>query len=615
MSFDVDKYGGYGAGTLGNVTLSGSDNFNKSAYIKEVNGTTITCCGDNIDKTSDDDEVLILVHNGDNIGKFEVRKIISSSYNNQYGYGETTLVLDDELTYVRYRCPAQVIKINQYRNLTIPEGAQFRARDMVDDTSDGAYGGVVAIKCSGTLTLSGGHINLKDNGLMPYGGCSFIEKRAETPQEQSGKLDADSQAGAENSITKDRLIMNIGDGAAFILAKDIVVQNDASRIGNPDSQGVQYCRGAADSPNKPEGVSNIGGSTILIATERILYNGSLVDFTPAFISKYRTMTAAEIEAGAVDDEKFRGLARAYIAIAYRHSTDTSYEVSRYLNHDEGLYALDVIKNKTRLSTYLNIKNFGNGKKGNIIFESGYSCESVNNYALVANPISGWNSTITLSNKIISNSAPAFAVGSLIMIHTTVKSEASITAVNLYWNNYFALNRIKAVDGDTITLETPLRCDPNKYIYQVITIPEYADCTVNTLIGDRIPKWEGGVGGIFAIACSGTLDLRNGGKICVEGKGSDIDNPIPFYGNYSMNARLPIGAGHGSVFILARNIIMDDNTRIGADYDTSGYLVNGQAYAILDNNLGPGRYFVSADCEGDDKYKEAHASTQFKINPA
>ena len=58
---------------------------------------------------------------------------------------------------------------------------------------------------------------------------------------------------------------------------------------------------------------------------------------------------------------------------------------------------------------------------------------------------------------------------------------------------------------------------------------------------------------------------------------------------------------------------DSSLKLGTTHAVR--LVNGQAYAVLDNNLGPGRYFVSADCEGDDKYKEAHASTQFKINPA
>ena len=58
---------------------------------------------------------------------------------------------------------------------------------------------------------------------------------------------------------------------------------------------------------------------------------------------------------------------------------------------------------------------------------------------------------------------------------------------------------------------------------------------------------------------------------------------------------------------------DSSLKLGTMHSLK--FVNGEANATLENNLPPGKYFVSANCEDDDKFKEAHASTEFKINPA
>ena len=83
--------------------------------------------------------------------------------------------------------------------------------------------------------------------------------------------------------------------------------------------------------------------------------------------------------------------------------------------------------------------------------------------------------------------------------------------------------------------------------------------------------------------------------------------VKFHANKSLNCNA------NYTVLAAPSTSSNSSLKLGTTHAVR--LVNGQAYAVLDNNLGPGRYFVSADCEGDDKFKEAHASTEFKINPA
>lgn len=58
---------------------------------------------------------------------------------------------------------------------------------------------------------------------------------------------------------------------------------------------------------------------------------------------------------------------------------------------------------------------------------------------------------------------------------------------------------------------------------------------------------------------------------------------------------------------------DSSSKLGTMHTIK--LVNGKANATLDNSLGPGKYFISANCEGDDSYRSSSASAEFKVNPA
>ena len=58
---------------------------------------------------------------------------------------------------------------------------------------------------------------------------------------------------------------------------------------------------------------------------------------------------------------------------------------------------------------------------------------------------------------------------------------------------------------------------------------------------------------------------------------------------------------------------DSSSKLGTMHTLK--LVNGKANVTLDNSLSPGKYFISANCEGDDSYRSSSASAEFKVNPA
>lgn len=407
-----------------------------------------------------------------------------------------------------------IISIPHFKNLTLNEGCYLTPRKLFP----------LALKCSGTLKLNGGHIDLRDKG----GG-----ERPITRQEKEGKLDTDKYSGWENSQTKDRLLMNLGDGVAFIIANKLNVANTASRIGNPATHGIRYCRGASNSPDvrngNISGVTNVGGSTILLVA------GTITNFNPAIIAKYRDST---LMGGS-------GLARCYIA------SNTK------LRNDEGLYAYDCISNPSRLES-LGIKSFGDGSDGASSLTS-----LINNYAKVT-AIDSSRTVLTITGKTTAGAIP-FALGKLVMYH--VKQNA---ASPMDKTGRFFLAKIIGISGDDITIDTPVPSDfPDNftdYRNQLITIPQYSSYTLSGENSATL-AFDGDKGGIFAIAVNGTCDL-SGGKINVIRKGGGrqyASEGLKTIGNAQDCDKLPIGQGHGSVFILANRLVMDSATRIGATY--------------------------------------------------
>ena len=220
-------------------------------------------------------------------------------------------------------------------------------------------GGIVALKCDYALELRGGHIALNDCGI-PVSWKDRI--RPLTDIEIYGELDIDKTAGEENFQTKDKFLLNSGDGAAFIIAKKIVAYPEnvsretflapKSRIGNIKTHGKKNCRGASDSIFKPSNVTNVGGSSILIACK------TFENFHPNLIAKYRTETQSLSDKG-------KGLARCYIAS------------ENLLPPDDKLYSADFVSRETFFSQNFNIFDFGGGIFGDVenpIFEINNSAE-------------------------------------------------------------------------------------------------------------------------------------------------------------------------------------------------------------------------------------------------
>lgn len=525
MAFDLVAAGGYGSGKLGDVT-DPVGIINTTAIIDTEQSIAAPALIDKQigiygDFAAGDDILISVAGMSDNEADVEQGLwCIASISSIEDGYFTMNPYIYDEgdawnKIWVLSRNPPDnlqitVTSIPHFRNLTLNQGCMLTPR----------AGFPLAFKCSGTLTLNGGHIDLRNKGTI------VTNARPLTAQEQNGTKDTDKYSGWENSQTKDNFILNVGDGAAFIIAKTLNVANSASRIGNPTFTGVQFCRGASDSPNLPANATNVGGSTILIAAETI------ANFAPDIIAKYRDATAT---AGI-------GVARCYIAS------------NTLLRNDEGLYAYDCISNPQRLAD-MNITSFGDGSSGNSALSA-----QINNYALVT-AVDETKQVLTVSGMTTVGSEP-FALGRLVMVHFTHKTNSY--TIN---SGKFILAKILGINDADITLDTAvLDISLDNYYCQIITVPQFENYTLAET-NSATPAFKNGKGGIFAIAVNDTCDL-SGGIINVMEKGGGKAygrGGLAAIGNAQDAAKLPIGQGHGSVFILAKNLTMNSNTRIGATY--------------------------------------------------
>lgn len=545
MAFDLVAAGGYGSGTLGDVVYDSSNSgtiINSVAEVTAVNvGTTTTTLTIASEQTVDDctfragSEVFLFSvcgssdatqEDADNQGVWAIAAITSRSGNN--------IVVNKSLsdfaglpTNNGYNLAVRIVTIPRYRNLTLETGASITPR----------AGYPLVLKCSGTLTLNGGDINLKDKG------GSIVLEHPPT-QNQHGILDTYKYSGWENSRLKDHFYPLYGDGAAFIIAKSLVIANNTSRIGNPSTYGRQFCRGSAGSyfDSVSNVATNLGGSNI------VLVAGTITGFTPKIIARYRSLTAEEKAAGRIHTF-YNQLGACYIASNTR------------LTNDEGLYAYDCISDPSRLAN-MGVRDFGDGSAG-----SATNPARQNNYVVVSAIDSTTRKTLTIGTPS-TNGAIAFEAGTLVMIHFN-----HIDYNNTKFSGRFIIARITAISGSTVAVDTsvPTQLVNNfsNYYCQMISIPQFENFTLDETFSD-VPKFKStsaAQGGIFAIAVNGTCDLR-GGKINVEGRGGGKpyqSQGLQYIGNAQNSNKLPIGEGHGSVFILARNLIMDTSTRIGATY--------------------------------------------------
>ena len=549
MSFDIQSAYFYGAGTLGNVenpqgqlssyasvtAISTSPktitidlaNASAGAYEQFVAGTEIFL---HISGVKNDGNALYL-------GRYKFAKIVSVDSN--------VLTLDKKpLNLDPTKYFYQVLSVPQFQALTLSNTISPPA---FDETN--GYGGLLVLQCSDKLVMSG-KINLVDKGLITS------DYRPLLNQEQNGTKDTDIYSGFENYETAKHFALNVGDGAAFIVAKAIDFEGTA-RIGNPLTKGVQRCRGAIYSLNAPEGITNVGGSTILLAAETI------TGFSPDVIAKYRN---SSLSTG-------KGLCRAYIA------TEST------LPNDEGLYAYDIINTPDRLQkdTFIDVTNgFGSGVSAN----ARAPLLQQNNYASVTK-ISGEGKVFTVTGLTTAGYAQ-FDTGAMVMVHASTKKASAVkNSGRFFLSNIVGIK--KSSTSHTITLDKSINdlkignFTIDNYNFQIISIPQYNNFTLNDT-NDKTPKYENGMGGIFAIAVNGTCDL-SGGKILVEGKGGAVaygKTGLNYISNANMKNRLPIGEGHGSVFILAREIVMNDSTRIGASY--SGAELAPKSYGVVSQSF-------------------------------
>ena len=276
-------------------------------------------------------------------------------------------------------------------------------------------GGVLAFKCFDTLTLEG-NIDLTECGI-PTARAGLLRPVKYQESAARGELDSGALAGEENC---DELILNAGDGAVFIAARRIIGDENA-RIGNPKTYGKAGCRGARDTTFKPSNITNIGGSTILIAAE------TFDNFNAKMLAKYRS---SDLEAG-------KGLARCYIA------TESD------LPADGKLYARDLISDKQRVHK-LGVFDFGSGEYGDMTNPT----TRLSNFAVIKN-IRGHSADYERKN--ISGLA-SFKVGALCFLK----------------GKNLAAARILFDDGETLTLDFPIPADTEL----IWTVPQFNNFNFN-----------------------------------------------------------------------------------------------------------------------------------------
>lgn len=531
MSFDVKEIYEYGTGLLNDITISDGafEKVNSYARVIEIGEKFITIDTDNLlegDFETFRAGIDILIHisaspiETDKLGRYLVAKILLAN--------RGVLELDKDFSKI---LPPDELDKYYVQAIT------FANFDCLTLEKDGIItppvyspanfcGGILCIKCFDKLIFNGGHISLTNCGI-PARRKNFLRPIIASETAANGESDTAIFAGQENTITKDKFLLNAGDGAAFIVVDDLVINEGNSRIGDVDFQGEQFFRGWS---KNPETVTNVGGSSILIVARTIK------NFTPKIISKYRN---AKLDEG-------RGLARCYIASKTK------------LRNDEGLYAYDVIHDPLRLSKELNIYNFGNGSFNSVINPN----YPLNNYAKVIE-ISNNGHKLFYTNKTVNGLAP-IQKGSKVLVQMIQQGNN----FNPDYAGKIILATVIADDGESLTLDFPVPCPISENLSaQIISIPQFENFTLQKNYTETT-KFNSLVGGVFAIIVEKTCDIR-GGKINVEGKGGAYPygrEGLAKIGNAQDCDKLPLGAGHGSVFILANKIVADENTRIGATYN-------------------------------------------------
>ena len=452
----------------------------------------------------------------------------------------------------------QVVSIPHFYRLRLDTGGSITCPEF---TAANGYGGVVALKCSSSLILNGGHINVAGKGIQSDEIATLWNSGSLRHENEDGSRDLRKSAGWENYRARQHLTINSPDGAVFVMTKELEVRKNTSRIGNPQATGVARLRSATASVSYDgdyvTAYDKIGGASIFMVASTIS------NWSPNVIAKYPSNT---------DETLRRGRQRCYIASNTKLPTD------------EGLYSYDIISKSGRLTSMCNVTSFGDGSN-NACDASSAKQNQMNSYASI-NKVTTTQTDNEETSKLkigtISNGAYVqnFPVGSLVMVHVSQKAAEDVQYVGR-----FMLAKVVSTKAQEVTIDKAVFADEpdittDKYNLQLIAIPQF---TTFTLTGenDKTPAYnsETGCGGLFAIAVSDLCNI-SGGKINVEGKGNKSiaygEAGLNYIDNIKMCDRLPIGQGHGSVFILAKTLKMNSSTRIGATY--TGNALGGINYS-------------------------------------
>lgn len=583
MAFRMQSFvGGYGESESTFTPDAADTVINSYAIVTNIDGKILTLSGaTNANAFQVNARVLVHIsgYNGtaeycSHIGDWIVTKITAVDRSN------STVTLEKDATELKGDGHViQIVTVPEYGTLTLNSGKSITCPQF--NLTSG--GGIVALICSEELKFNGGHINLVGKGLPD----TSIRTPLNQEKQYSG---SQSWSGYENYQTRNRFTLNCPDGAAMIFAQKLTCHED-SRIGNPNTPGVKRVRGTVYNNHS----RIFGGSSIMIVADEI------ANFTQKIIAKYSSQTDLLPANG-----KTPGLCRAYIA------TETT------LPNDEGLYALDRIANKYRLSSDLNISTYGDGSLGSLT----NVVKKWNSYGMV-NKVT-YEKKINKVTELTLNQVPTthtssygkFKKGALIMIHTVQKRY--FKQAGRFW-----ITTIEDWDGleGKMTLTDPAPYDTHfnldYYYVQVIAIPQFKDFTLSQEYTATPAFSTDYGGGVCAIACDGTLNLA-GGKILTANANSDV----PTYGttglNYISNAnmatRLPLGSGYGSVFILARTLTLDADSRIGAAY-TGKAFGGGSDYGWGGNDEDSGSKNGSGVKAGTNSYEGNDLSGGFGSNAA
>ena len=541
MAFDVNgQVGGYGTGKLGNFT--NPQNVNSYAQVTAIKDNTVTL-GNTLIGNFEKFEAgtTIVVVSALTLNNVQPQDLGYHSCHTIKAVSGNTLTLDTPCKVPNTASQIQAITVPNFENVTVTGEVAPPAYDV-----NKHIGGILILRARGTIDLTNGKINLQNRGV-PRNSASFAW-RPLMNQENQGTNDTNLYAGWENHMMHDHWMLNVGDGTAIIVSGKLVM-NQNTRIGNPSTRGAQFYRASGSSvtynESAPAGTIQ-GGSNILIAADTIQ------GFYPYAISKYSSTASNS-----------RGLARCYIA------SETP------LRNDEGLYAFDCIQRPYRVVTDMNIHNYGSGRDG-ALTNPGIP---LNNYATINSAVTENGITKIQFSNMTSNGAAKFQAGRKVLFHVSKQR------TNLYDKlGRFIVATISKIQGNFLWLSddaSKFLGDTNalvtsQYFCQLISIPEYTTLTIsNNYTATTAYNDSTHTGGIFAVMAD-TLNLTNG-YINVEAKGGGAAygrEGLAYIGNAQDMNKLPLGQGHGSIFILARNITVNANSRIGATYN--GNKLGGEA---------------------------------------